>query len=161
MAAINAPSSTPASPSKDPFPPRGAVNKTRPAPVIKHRYSFWTSAPGAALTYLLTLIMWVAFNVFAQWALALILPGNTWWGWLLHVVLFGVVPFLPTWIFYLWGESSLPLDVVASGISEILIGYGKWMALIGYGGVAIYAYWGSGIIDTIFGVSSFAFPLFL
>ncbi len=139
-----------------------ATKATHYMPAKKHtRFSFWNSGIGTVLSYLLTFIIWSAFNVFAQWGLAILIPANVWWAWLLRFVLVGIVPFLPTWLFYYWGESSLPFDVAASWAGEILIGYGKWLALVGYGGVALVVYWGSGLFNTLFGAFFVCLPILL
>lgn len=148
---------TPAVPAAAPAKKPTQHTSTRRRP----RHSFWISGIGTVLSYILALIIWVAFNIFAQWGLSILIPPNVWWSWLLHFVLVGIVPFLPTWLFYYWGESTLPFDFAASCIGEILIGYGKWLALIGYGGVALVSYWGSGLINTLFGVFFFCLPILL
>jgi hypothetical protein len=62
---------------------------------------------------------------------------------------------------YFWGESSLPLSSPASWAAEILIGYGKWLALIVYGVVAAVIYWDSGLLNTVFGVIFVCSPILL
>lgn len=125
------------------------------------RIGFWDTGVGTVLSYFITLVVWIGLNGLAQWGLALAIPTTAWWAWILRYALCGVVPFLPTWLFYYWGESSLPLCRTASWAGEILIGYGKWFALLGYGGAALAAYWGSGVINTLFGVFFVCLPILL
>ncbi|NLO39839.1 MAG: hypothetical protein GX115_10285 [Ruminiclostridium sp.] len=133
---------------------------TRYAPSGRQR-SFWTSGLGTAVRYMLTLIIWSAFNVLAQWGLAVLLPTNVWWVGLIRFALVGVIPFLPTWLFYWWGESSLPLADFANRVCDILIVCGRWLALIVYGGVALVFYWESGVINTLFGAFFVCLPILI
>lgn len=130
---------------------------------IRPRYHnrFWDSTFGTLLSYLITFVIWSVLNVLAQWGIAVVLPSDRWWGWILHFLLFGIVPFLPTWLFYFWGESSLPFSRSVGWAGEILIGYGKWLALVVYGITAVLIYWPSGLLNTIFGVLFVCSPILL
>ena len=127
----------------------------------QHHLAFWDSGFGTALSYFLTLLLWAVLNALAQWGLALLMPTTAWWAWLIRYALFGIVPFLPTWLFYFWGLSSLPLNRMADYLHEVLIGFGKWFALIGYGGTALAIYWESGVLNTMFGVLFVCLPILL
>ncbi|MDN5313983.1 MAG: hypothetical protein PWP10_2729 [Clostridiales bacterium] len=135
------------------------VNK--PAVSVRNSRQFWYSGFGEILSYFITFVIWAIFNVLAQLGIAAILPSGVWWGWLINYLLFGIIPFLPTWALYFWGESSLPLSSPASWAAEILIGYGKWLALIVYGVVAAVIYWDSGLLNTVFGVIFVCSPILL
>ncbi len=92
-------------------------------------------------------ICWACFQVFGLWLMNVI-NISAWWFWFVSLAWFTLVPFIPLWIFCIIDVIFLPVNTLWENMCSVLnVSY--FLTIICYGGFAIYATWGTGLLNLI------------
>lgn len=107
---------------------------------------FLGSGLGTVSKVLLALGSFLGWNILGNWLLYQV-PISSWWWGLLRYAAFGIIPFMPLWLFAILAAFGFDY---AEDVANILAKTTRWATLLLYGGVTIYFGLDHGMVNTVF-----------